>query len=131
MTTTLNPSVNTNGRSRKSLADQIDRLDQILDGLADGLNEAVASAVKQAVAVAVQEAVRGILAEVLTNPDLLAKLRSNIGLTTPADRTPAPTRGSGGTHVDGREDHRHDRCVVRRGLACRLPLVRCRDRQDR
>ena len=50
MTTTLNPSANPNGRSRKSLADQIDRLDQILDGLADGLNEAVASAVKQATA---------------------------------------------------------------------------------
>src|SRR5271157_422231 len=90
MTTTLNSSVSTNGRSRKSLADQIDRLDQILDGLADGLNEAVADAVKQAVAVAVQEAVRGILTEVLTNPDLLAKLRSHLGLTTTADRTPAP-----------------------------------------
>ena len=47
---------------------------QILDGLADGLIEAVASAVQQAVTVAVQEAVRSILAEVLTNPDLLAKL---------------------------------------------------------
>jgi hypothetical protein len=91
MTTTLNPSVPTNGRSRKSLADQLDRLDQILDGLADGLNEAVASAVQQAVAVAVQEAVRGILVEVLTSPDLLAKLRTDIGLTTPADGPPAPT----------------------------------------
>jgi hypothetical protein len=35
-----------NGKAeRKSLAQQIDRLDLILDGLADGLNEAVADAV--------------------------------------------------------------------------------------
>jgi hypothetical protein len=65
----------TNGRSRKSLADQIDRLDSVLDGLADGLNEAVATAVK--------EAVRAVLTEVLTNPELLARL-------APAPRTAAP-----------------------------------------
>jgi hypothetical protein len=34
MTTTT-----TNGRTRKSLAEQIDRLDAILDGLADALND--------------------------------------------------------------------------------------------
>jgi len=56
----------TNGQSRKSLAEQIDRLDSMLDGLADGLNEAVAAAVK--------EAVRAVLTEVLTNPELLARL---------------------------------------------------------
>jgi hypothetical protein len=61
MTATL-----TNGRSRKSLAEQIERLDSILDGLSDGLNEAVATAVK--------EAVRAVLTEVLTNPELLARL---------------------------------------------------------
>src|SRR5271167_4647523 len=90
MTTTLNPSANTNGSARKNLASQLDRLDGILDGLADGLNEAVASAVQDAMVVAVREAVRGILAEVLSNPDLLAQLRTNIGLPTSADRTPAP-----------------------------------------
>jgi len=62
MTSTL-----TNGRSRKSLAEQIDRLDSMLDGLSDGLNEAVATAVK--------EAVRTVLTEVLTNPELLAQLQ--------------------------------------------------------
>jgi hypothetical protein len=76
MTTTTNP----NGRVRKSLAEQIDRLDGILDGLADGLNEAVVTAVKDAVAVAVQEAVRGVLTEVLANPELLARVQ---GLTNP------------------------------------------------
>ena len=58
MSTTL-----TNGRQRKSLAEQIDRLDSVLDGLADGLNEAVATAVK--------ETVHAVLSEVLSNPELL------------------------------------------------------------
>ena len=56
MSTTL-----TNGRQRKSLAEQIDRLDSVLDGLADGLNEAVATAVK--------ETVHAVLSEVLSNPE--------------------------------------------------------------
>jgi hypothetical protein len=69
MTTTMM----SNGRLRKSLADQIDRLDAILDGLADGLNEAVATAVKDAVMLAVKEAVQAILKEILTNPELVAR----------------------------------------------------------
>src|SRR5581483_3165925 len=60
----------TNGRARKSLAEQIDRLDAILDGLADALNGAVAQAVTEAVAVAVKAAV----AETLTNPDLRRRI---------------------------------------------------------
>jgi hypothetical protein len=65
-------SVNTNGRAqRKSLAEQIDRLDMILDGLADGLSAAVADAVTAAVGTAVETAVR----EVLSNPELLRRLR--------------------------------------------------------
>jgi len=65
-----------NGRlPRKTLSTQLDRLDDILDGLADSLNGAVAQAVKDAVGQAVQEAVQGVLSEVLTNPELLAKLR--------------------------------------------------------
>ena len=80
-------STMTNGQVRKSLASQIDRLDHILDGLAEGLNEAVATAVKEAVALAVQEAVHGIVAEVLSNADLLAKLRGTIGVHTTDDST--------------------------------------------
>src|SRR5271166_4853503 len=53
---------------RKNLADQIDRLDNTLDGLADNLNQAVASAVK--------EAVQNVLVEVLTNPELTSLIRS-------------------------------------------------------
>jgi hypothetical protein len=57
-----------NGQVRKSLAEQIDRLDTLLDGLAEGLNAAVALAVK--------EAVRSVLAELLANADLQAQLQS-------------------------------------------------------
>ena len=77
MTTTL-----TNGRQRKSLADQIERLDSILDGLADGLNEAVATAVK--------EAVRAVLTKVLTNPELLARLHPVQPIAVP--EPPRPSR---------------------------------------
>ena len=59
-----------NGRARKTLADQIDRLDAILDGLADALNTAVAEAVRQGVEVAVKAALAGTLAL----PDLLQRL---------------------------------------------------------
>lgn len=65
---TMNGSLS--ARQRKSLADQIDRLDGILDGLADALNGAVADAVKEAVGAAVKEAVQAVLREVLTNPQL-------------------------------------------------------------
>jgi hypothetical protein len=63
------------------LAEQIDRLDQILDGLADGLNEAVAMAVKEAVSLAVKEAVHAVITEVLTNPVVQETVR---GTTVPA-----------------------------------------------
>jgi hypothetical protein len=60
-------STTTNGRSqRPSLAQQIDRLDLILDNLSEGLHEAVAEAVK----VAVTRAVEAALVEVLTNAEL-------------------------------------------------------------
>lgn len=52
-----------NGRFKKTLAYQLDRLDSILDGLADALNGAVADAVKQAVGAAAREAVKVALAE--------------------------------------------------------------------
>jgi hypothetical protein len=80
MTTTT-----TNGRTRKSLAEQIDRLDAILDGLADALNEAVADAVKDAVTAAVQEAVHAAVVEVLTS----AELRKRLGVTQAPATQPA------------------------------------------
>src|SRR5262245_12275109 len=63
-----------NGTARKSLAEQIDRLDNILDGLAEALNESVAAAVQQAVGEAVTAAVQAAVVEVLTNPELHKRL---------------------------------------------------------
>jgi hypothetical protein len=86
----------TNGQTRKTLASQLDRLDSILDGLSDGLNEAVATAVQGAVELAVRQAVGqavkatlpAVIAEVLSNPDLLAAFRG----ATPA--APSPDAGA-------------------------------------
>jgi hypothetical protein len=83
MTTTTT----TNGRARKSLADQLDRLDGILDGLSEALNEAVATAVRDAVKEAVQEAVAATVHEVLTNEQLQRRLRE---LREPPTPPPAP-----------------------------------------
>jgi hypothetical protein len=71
-----------NGKQRRSLAEQIDRLDGILDGLSDALNESVASAVKDAVGLAVREAVQAVLTELLANPAVRELLQ---GGPPPAD----------------------------------------------
>ena len=68
-----------NGKVRKTLAEQLDRLDRILDGLAEALNEAVADAVREAVGAAVREAVQATVQEVLTNPALRDRLRPSEG----------------------------------------------------
>ena len=72
---------------RKSLADQIDRLDGILDGLADALNESVADAVKDVIGQAVRQAVHAAVTEVLASPDLL---RAALERHAPASAVPAP-----------------------------------------
>jgi hypothetical protein len=82
-TTTTNP----NGRTRKSLAEQIDRLDAILDGLSEALQGAVAAAVQEAAGRAVQEAVQAVLAEALTNPALRER-------ALPVDSQPVPQADS-------------------------------------
>jgi hypothetical protein len=68
MTTTASE----NGRARKSLASEIDRLQEILDRLSENLDAAVtaavASTVREAMTAAVQEAARAAIREVLTNP---------------------------------------------------------------
>jgi hypothetical protein len=89
MTTTMN------GNVRKSLAEQIDRLDTILDGLAEGLTGAVADAVRATVGLAVKEAVQAVLIEVLSNPAVLVKLRG----TEP--EAPAPRKPSHVAQVVG------------------------------
>src|SRR5262245_39391759 len=85
-----------NGKLRKSLAEEIDRLHSILDGLSEALNEAVATAVKEAVASAVKEAVQqtlqAVIAEVLRNAELLQTVR---GLVAPQlQPEPSQTQGN-------------------------------------
>src|SRR5262245_1718899 len=79
----------TNGQVRKTLASQLDRLDSILDGLSDALDGAVASAVesavRQAVSQAVRETLQAVIAEALTNADLLAAARTLLAPGTAAD----------------------------------------------
>jgi hypothetical protein len=91
MTTTL-PS---NGSQRKTLASQLDRLDAILDALSDGLDQAVTLAVtgvvERVVEQAVRQAVQGLVAELLTNPDVLALLRAALAPSaTATDIVPTP-----------------------------------------
>jgi hypothetical protein len=93
MTTTMT----SNGRSpRKTLASQIDRLDTMLEGLSENLNEAVADVVRTAVVIAVREAVQGALAEVLSNPAILARLRDALP-PMPTIPTPVARPGDGPT----------------------------------
>lgn len=82
--------LNTNGKARKSLASQLDRLDEMLDGLSEALNESVAMAVKDAVTLAVREAVQAVMTEVLSNPAIVARLQALAG-TAPRQATPRRT----------------------------------------
>jgi hypothetical protein len=84
----MTSTITGNGAQRKSLANQIDRLDGILDGLADALNESVAEAVREVVGQAVREAVQATVREVLSSPELL---HVALHKHTPAVPTPAPT----------------------------------------
>lgn len=63
MSTTTPTSMN--GRMKKTLAFQLDRLDTILDGLAEALNGAVAEAVKETVGQAARDAVKVALDKAL------------------------------------------------------------------
>jgi hypothetical protein len=108
-------TVLTNSKVRKSLSEQIDRLDKILDGLAEALNGAVADAVTQAVGQAVKEAVQTVLSEVLTNPDLRAHLQGSAVAPTATDVYPA-TRSTGTSLVNRvaqNAAHLANRCSAR------------------
>jgi hypothetical protein len=72
---------------RKSLSEQIDRLDGILDGLAEALNGAVADAVRDAVGLAVRQAVESTVRELLGQPQLL---RAALALHQPPEPPAAP-----------------------------------------
>lgn len=63
MKTLQSPSLN--GRAQKTLAHQLDRLDEILDGFAEALQNAVGEAVAAAVGAAVRDAVAVAVREAL------------------------------------------------------------------
>src|SRR5262245_18493523 len=100
-----NPSVAVaDGRARcKTLSDQLDRLDGIIDDLSEGLNQAVSHVVQQSVAQAVQQAVEGLLQAAVANPDLLRALADRLTPPTPdgpavpaQGKASAPPRRAGG-----------------------------------
>jgi hypothetical protein len=93
----METTTTTNGKLRKSLAEQIDRLDSILDGLADALNESVAAAVKEAAGVAVREAVQAVLSELLAHPAVTQLLNAPA-----ADPAPPAADGPRGPGLGGR-----------------------------
>jgi hypothetical protein len=95
----MNAMKNANGRERKTLASQIDRLDAMLDGLSDGLNDAVSQAVQTAVSVAVQ----AVLTEVLTNPAVLAKLRAAAEAAEPEQAADKPANKEPGRLASWRD----------------------------
>lgn len=70
-----------NGRPRKQLSEQLDRLDSIIDGLCDGLPRAVADAARDGTRLAVRDAIL----EVMTNPELRALIQN----LAPASAAPA------------------------------------------
>jgi hypothetical protein len=79
-----------NGRPRKQLSDQLDRLDEqllqvdrVLDALSDGLDGAIRDATKEGTRVAVKEAI----VELLTSPDLRQALHQ--ASTPPAAAKPS------------------------------------------
>src|SRR5262245_60523243 len=92
---TTNTAVADGKPRRKTLADQLDRLDREIDDLADGLNETVAQVVGQAVSQAVQQVVEGLVQGVLSNPDLVRALADRLTPPTPDDpAVPAQGKGS-------------------------------------
>jgi hypothetical protein len=80
----------TNGTGRKSLANEIDRLQTTVAGLGEGLRDAVREATSQAV----REAVGELVSEVLTNPDIASMFRAAQVQPAQADR-PRPSPGGG------------------------------------
>jgi hypothetical protein len=80
----------TNGTGRKSLANEIDRLQATVAGLGDGVRGAVREATTQAV----REAVGELVTEVLTNHDIAAMFRTAQAQPAQAAR-PKPSPGGG------------------------------------
>src|SRR5262249_15479743 len=84
----------TNGRARKTLSDQLDRLDSILDGLSEALSESVAAAVKAATAPAVPQARQATRTELLPSPELWTLTGTARAMPPLVECVPAPVASS-------------------------------------
>jgi hypothetical protein len=73
----------TNNKPRKSLADQIDRLDSLLTGLSEAIEGTVAEAVRRSVTVAIERAVEGLFTQLVANPAVVELLRGATAPTSP------------------------------------------------
>ena len=98
-------------QQRKSLSQQLDRLDSILDGLADSLNGAVADAVRDAVGQAVNTAVQEAVRQVLAQPELVRRL--------------APPLAEAPTHMAVQPGAAPKPSLVRRFWQKTVTMVRC------
>jgi hypothetical protein len=92
MSTVFNGRQPPHQQQRKQLSDQLDRFDQILDGLAEGLQDAVVDASREGCRVAVREAIQQILADpalravlvklsapVAARPSVWARVKATLG----------------------------------------------------
>jgi hypothetical protein len=76
---------------RKTLSNQLDRLDSIIDALDVGLTGAITDAVKDSVSTAVAQTVRATLYELVSNPDVQMFVRNLVPPTPPVvNATPEP-----------------------------------------
>ncbi|CAN5393649.1 hypothetical protein BH11PLA2_BH11PLA2_23660 [soil metagenome] len=66
------PPPSLNGRPRKQLSDQLDRLDEVINGLEEFLPQAMADAARDGI----RQAFRDVVAEVVTDPTVLERLRT-------------------------------------------------------
>ena len=63
-----------NGRPRKQLSEQLDRLDEIINGLADCLPAAVADATRDGI----RSAFSDVVVELMSDPAILARIRATL-----------------------------------------------------
>jgi hypothetical protein len=81
MTATMNN--NLPGRQRRSLNDSIGHLDKMIDGLSEAIPGTIRDTLQETVGAAITEGVRAALLEIVSNPDVLALLRSSLPTPSP------------------------------------------------
>src|ERR1700720_2521246 len=81
MTATL--TNNLPGRPRRNLNDSIGHLDKMIDGLSEAIPGTIRDTLQETVGAAITEGVRAALLEIVSNPDVLALLRSSLPMPSP------------------------------------------------